>query len=1841
MTAAAPDTGVMDAEFWTAVEQADLPALTAALGTDEASVAAILPGLSAWRRSRADRADVDAWRYRVEWATAPQPPRTGPTGDWLVVSATGTDPADVAGVLAGHGAGVRPLVLGDDDTDRGLLRARIEDATAGGEITGVVSLLAAAEDDDPRHPGLTRGLALSVALVQALGDAGSDAPLWHLTRGTATAAPGDTVTRPLQSQVAALGWTAAVEHPHRRGGTVDLPEELDARTGDRLAAVLAGRLGDEDQLAVRPSGVLTRRIVRAGRGGRAPARNWSPRGTTVVTGGSGTLAPDLARRLAADGAEHVVLLSRRGADAPGTAALVAELADAGTEAEAVACDITDRAAVAALLDRLAAQGRTVGTVLHTAAVIGLAAIADTTVDEFAEVVHAKVTGARILDELLDDPDTDLVLYSSTAGMWGSGVHAAYAAGNAFLSALAQQRRARGLRATSVHWGKWPDADSGRTEADPHRIRRSGLEYLDPQRALTGLRCVLDDDETVVGLMDIDWDVYNDVFTAGRPSHLFDAIPEVRARLDRPAAGRAGGDLAARLQPLSTAERSRLLITLVRTEAAAVLGHASADAFGERRAFRDAGFDSVTAVDLRNRLAAATGLVLPSTLVFDHPNPAALAGRLEEAALGAGDGAQQYSSGPAGSATDGDPIAVIGMSCRYPGGADTPEALLRLALDGVDAITGFPAGRGWDAAALHDPDPDRPHLLRAGRIPAHRRRLRRRVLRDLPARGDRDGPAATDAAGDLVGGVRARRDRPRVAARQQHRHLCRRHLPGLRDDDGERRGRHRDPHGHRHRRQRAVRPGVVPAGPGGARRHPGHGVLVVAGRDAPGLPVAAQWGELAGTGRRRRGDGDPAGVRRVQPAAGTRRRRPLQAVLRGRRRDDPRRGRRRRAAGAALRRAPPRAPGARRDPRVGDQPGRRLQRADRAERAVTAACDPPGAGRRGTDRGRRRRRRGTRHRHRARRPDRGPGAPRDLRPRPGRAAAAGVGEVRDRAHAGRRGRRRSDHDDRRDACRGAARHPAPRRADQPRRLDLGGRRAAHRPHRVAGDRPAAPGRGVVVRDQRHQRPRPPRTGGPRRGGGAGRYRGGTRPVGGVRPLGRRAARPGGPAARRRRARPAGPGPDRARPGHDPRRLRPPRRRRGGDARRARPRPDSTGRRHLRGRAGHRHRRRGPRRSRLRVPGAGRPVVGDGPRAARDLRGVPHRGRRLRRRAGPARRLVAARRPHRRRRPGAAGARRRRPARAVRDDGRPRRGLARPRRRAGRGRRALAGRDRRRVRGGCARPRRRGPRGGAAQPRAAAIVRARRDGVGRGARRPGHGADRPLGRRAVGRRGERAVVGGRLRRRGRARRTAARLRVRRGPRPTGLRRLRLARPARRGGARRARRGTRPRHPAHACGAVLLHRHRRAPRHRRGRRRRRHLLVHEPPAHRPDAGRDRGPPRGRAPDLRRGQPAPGARGADPGDPGGGRPRRHRRRGRAGHAAPRRGRTRPGADLAGRGVRARRRRRLDDDPARHRWRSRRPADLRVPAPHLLARAEGGPVGCRRRRRVLGPRRRPGPGGVRGRARRARRRPRHRAAGAVRLARRVPRPHPRERPALPRRLGPGPGARRGPARRAGADRGRRTGYRHRGRRAARRVRPWRRPRHRPRYRARGVGRRAGPARRRRPGHRGRGTPGHDGTTAPRPPGRPRRAGPDPRARPGTRRRRGHGAAVVPDPRRRRYHARGRRHRSRAGHPVGSRPGRRPRAPRPVGRADRPARRPGRPDRAAGRRAGRRGRDRGPARGPRPRSPRPPAHPRRTGRTAPRARRLRPRHRAGDRRHRWHRRADGAAGRRARRRAPAADQPPR
>ena len=697
-----------DEEFWSAVERSDLAELTSSLHVDEESLAAVLPALSSWRRQHRDRSTADSWRYRVRWKPLTGHHQASLSGTWLLVTgeetgASGSSPAqDVATALGEHGAEVRHIVLDPSCTDRAVLASRLTDAQ---DVAGVVSLLAADERACPGRPELTTGLALTLTLVQALGDADVDAPLWLLTHGAVTTGRSDRLTSPLQAQVQGLGWTAALEHPRRWGGVVDVPAALDERTRARLAAVLSGTTG-EDQVALRVSGILARRLVPAPATVRAEgARQWSPRGTTLITGGTGTLGPHVARWLAHRGAEHLVLTSRSGPDAPGADHLVDDLAELGASATVVACDITDRDAVAEMLAGLKDAGHTVRTVVHTAAVIGTHTLEEATHEAFAEIMHAKVAGADNLDALLGDDLDAFVLFSSISGMWGSGRHGAYVAANAHLNALAAERRARGLPATALSWGIWSD-DIGLGRVDTEDIRRSGLEFMKARLALAGLERALEDDETELAVAAVTWDRYHPVFTSGRPSTLFDEVPEVR-QLQQAAEQTASpdvGEFGARLRGLPPAEQERVLLELVRAEAAGVLGHSSGDALAEHRAFREAGFDSITAVDLRNRLARATGMSLPTTMVFDHPNPVALAEFLRAQILGV----QGRSAGPVTAApADDDPIAVVGMGCRYPGGITSPGELWDVVRGGVDAISPFPEDRGWDAAGLYDEDPDRP------------------------------------------------------------------------------------------------------------------------------------------------------------------------------------------------------------------------------------------------------------------------------------------------------------------------------------------------------------------------------------------------------------------------------------------------------------------------------------------------------------------------------------------------------------------------------------------------------------------------------------------------------------------------------------------------------------------------------------------------------------------------------------------------------------------------------------------------------------------------------------------------------------------------------------------------------------------------------------------------------------------------------------------------------------------------------------------------------------------------------------------------------------------------------
>ncbi|MFE7564216.1 SDR family NAD(P)-dependent oxidoreductase, partial [Kitasatospora sp. NPDC057500] len=613
---------------------------------------------------------TDSWRYKVVWKplAAPQDPLSG---RWLLV---GSSP-ELRPALAGAELVELPV---DELPDRAALTAALRGAVSEhGPFTGVVHLAG----EDPQA---------ALTLLQALGDAEVTAPLWLLTRGAVAAADDDRVLAG-PAGLWGLGVVAGLELPDRWGGLVDLPPALDGTLPARLGAVLAGA-HREDQLALRPTGVLVRRLVRAPLPERAAPRAWRPRGTVLVTGGTGAIGGHLARWLAGNGAEQVVLASRRGPEAAGVAELEADLAEAGCKLTVAACDVADRSALA----RLLAETGPITAVFHAAGVTASGPLAELTAAEFEAVTAAKVLGARHLDELLAGQELDaFVLFSSGAAVWGGAGQGAYAAANAYLDGLARQRRDRGETATSVAWGGWAGGGMLDAEAE-HELRRRGVGAMAPHAALQVLQQALDHDETALTVASMDWERFAPVYAMARHRPLIEDLVGVATPAPEASDAVAEPRLAAMRRRLAeTDDPQQLVLDLVRSEAAAVLGHDGPAALHARRAFRELGFDSVLAVEFRNRLTAVTGLKLPGAVVFDHPNPVELArhltGRLLERA---------EETAPVRATVQSDePIAVVGMACRFPGGVNSPEDLWDLVASGTDAIGAFPADRGWRADGI--------------------------------------------------------------------------------------------------------------------------------------------------------------------------------------------------------------------------------------------------------------------------------------------------------------------------------------------------------------------------------------------------------------------------------------------------------------------------------------------------------------------------------------------------------------------------------------------------------------------------------------------------------------------------------------------------------------------------------------------------------------------------------------------------------------------------------------------------------------------------------------------------------------------------------------------------------------------------------------------------------------------------------------------------------------------------------------------------------------------------------------------------------------------------------------
>ncbi|MFF9352765.1 type I polyketide synthase, partial [Streptomyces sp. NPDC014734] len=698
--------GATDARFWEVVHSEDLAALADTLGIDgDQPLSSVLPALSAWRRRHHDSSTADGWRYHTTWKplTGAQPSLL--SGTWLVVTPSDTAdsvwPAETARMLTERGVRVEQLTV-PATADRTELAERLRTALPEGDTpAGVISLLGLDERPHPEHPDLVAGLAGTLALVQALGDADLDARLWVLTRGAVSTGRSDRLTGTAQAQLWGLGRTVGHEHPERWGGLIDLPETADERSLGRLAEALSG-LGDEDHLAIRSQGVFVRRLVRTPHT-EITGEGWTGRGTALVTGGTGALGAHMARWLVRNGAEHLLLTSRRGPDAPGASELRDELTALGAAVTITACDVADRAALAELLASIPAQ-YPLTTVVHAAGVLDDGVLNALTPARMAEVLRPKATAARNLHELTRETGlTAFVLFSSMAATFGAAGQANYTAANAYLDALAEQRRAEGLHALSLAWGAWAEGGMATDELVTERLRLSGLPALAPEPATAALRTALDLDETFCLVVDIDWDRFAPGLTAIRPNPLVAEVPEARRAFEtaRPTDAATDESFARRLAAAAEEDRETLALDFVRTQVAAVLGYPGPDAVDPGRAFRDLGFDSLTAVEIRNLLGSLTGLRLPATMIFDYPTPLALADFLQDE-LG---GSRPTVTGPAAAvaAVADDPIAIVAMSCRFPGGVATPEELWQLLISGRDAVTGFPTDRGWDIDSLYDPE----------------------------------------------------------------------------------------------------------------------------------------------------------------------------------------------------------------------------------------------------------------------------------------------------------------------------------------------------------------------------------------------------------------------------------------------------------------------------------------------------------------------------------------------------------------------------------------------------------------------------------------------------------------------------------------------------------------------------------------------------------------------------------------------------------------------------------------------------------------------------------------------------------------------------------------------------------------------------------------------------------------------------------------------------------------------------------------------------------------------------------------------------------------------------------
>ncbi|MDA4110886.1 type I polyketide synthase [Mycolicibacterium holsaticum] len=686
---------------------------------DKQQAVNLLKQLAAQHNQQRNALSITDTRYEIRWeksaATAARP-QSGEGSSWFLIcdDATAAQPLVDALTARGHRHRIFGVPLSDTDEER--LSATLRAAVADEPTTRIINLCALDSDPAPSTQSLLRMqhqvLSGTRRLFCAAAAAELRVPIWLVTRGAQRITSTDTVS-PAQSALWGFGRAASLEQPRLWGGLADLSATgaLDEATWSRLIDQLLVAPAGEDQIALRDQAVYVARLTRRAGQPNATPVELRENATYLITGGLGAIGLEVAGYLAAHGARHLVLTSRRAPSDAAQQRIDAIREHSGCDVRVIRADVANPHDVARVLPTVRAEMPPLAGIVHAAGEISTTPLPDLDDEEIGRVFAGKVWGAWNLSEATADLPLDFfVSTSSIAGVWGAGGQTAYSAANSFLDGLAWRQREHGVPGISVNFGPWLNAGMA-DEAARAELDKRGVRPLSPADALAGMAELMASPGKGAShgvVARIDWAAFLPLYQIAGKRSFFAQLQREVPEAAPTASGAASTQLVERVTLAPAQQRKKLVVDYLRDVVAEVT-RIDASEIRDEAGFFDVGMDSLMAVELRHRVQRAVGKELPSTLAMDYPRLVDVADFLLSDVLNIGTPAPTVPApvqpAPVVTTRSDEPIAIVAVACRFPGAPD-PEAYWDLLSGGIDAIREIPDDR-FDVDEYYDPDPEAP------------------------------------------------------------------------------------------------------------------------------------------------------------------------------------------------------------------------------------------------------------------------------------------------------------------------------------------------------------------------------------------------------------------------------------------------------------------------------------------------------------------------------------------------------------------------------------------------------------------------------------------------------------------------------------------------------------------------------------------------------------------------------------------------------------------------------------------------------------------------------------------------------------------------------------------------------------------------------------------------------------------------------------------------------------------------------------------------------------------------------------------------------------------------------